>query len=124
MAGKVATIVNLGLDKPYGEREIVKALRASRVKSDIRLQPIDNGLAYLNVGNKRKAQAETDLLTIVSHYKNFGGIEFDMKDLGDNSPAPEMAGLTNDGVPYIDTPSTPIYLNDPEWCIAHGVAVS
>jgi hypothetical protein len=97
MAGKVATIVSLGLDKPYAERTIVKALRTVR-GVDVRVQPAGNGYGYLVVGAKLKANAVASLDQIMAEYKALGGIEYDTNVLPDNAPKPEMAGISDTGI--------------------------
>jgi hypothetical protein len=97
MAGKVATIVSLGLDKPYTERIIVKALKSVR-GVDVRVQPAGNGYGYLVVGAKLKANAVTAFDKILAEYKALGGIEYNTDVLPDNAPKPEMAGISDAGV--------------------------
>jgi len=123
MAGTVATIISLEKNLPRSDRAIVKAMTECRVKSDLRIQPIDETYAYLVCANKKKANAESDLMTLLSAYKGFGGVEFDVNILTANSPVPAMAGINNDKVEYIDSPVSIVRLNDPEWCREHGVAL-
>ena len=122
MAGKVATIVSLGLDKPFKDRPIAKALKCNLIRSDIRIQPIDGIHGYLIVGNRRKAQAEQDFMRILDAYKGFGGVEFDVDILTTDSPQPEMKGLSDDKVVFIESPKTPMLFNDAQWCLDHGIA--
>jgi hypothetical protein len=122
MAGKIATIISLQKDVNYGDRLIVRGMKQANVRSDIRVQPIDDNHAYLIVGNKKKAQAELDFFSVLNAYKALGGKEFDSTILGAGAPSPEMRGLQNDGVQYVHHDPTPMYLNDPVWCAEHGVA--
>jgi hypothetical protein len=99
MAGKVATIISLGLDKPWGERPIANALRGRKSVDnlEVRVQPIDGTYGYLVVGHKKqKALAEAGMMDILKAYKSLGGKEFNEDVLSSDSPVPSMAGFTND----------------------------
>jgi hypothetical protein len=97
----MCTIIKMDLDKPYGERAIVKALKIGRNSCNIRIQPINgsDGLGYLLVENKKsKADAEAAFMTILGNYFANGGQEFEVSDLPADAEAPVMAYITNDKV--------------------------
>jgi len=98
MAGTVATIIGLELSMKYNDRAITKALREIRVKSDVRVQPINGNYAYLVLNNKKKAEAEAELLTLTAAFKKAGGKEFNQDVLTGDIPKPAIARMNNDWV--------------------------
>lgn len=122
MAGKAFTIIELQKAVEYRERFIAQALNTVRPKSDVNVQPIDGEHAYLIFNNKRIANAEAELNTVMAEYKKLGGKEFSENILSDQSIQPTFAGLTDDKVVFVPSPPSTIDLNSYEWCMEHGVA--
>jgi hypothetical protein len=98
MSGKIATVIDL---KTYLQVRGVKPLHGSAVET----QHISEGKGYLIVSNRLKAHAEEDFAVILDAYQGVGGKEYEVTDLTVNEiPAPEMKGITNDAVPYVEYP--------------------
>ena len=104
MAGKLATIISLGINLPLQERAIYKALHNTRTETgtNVRVQPIKDDKAYLVVEHKKsKAIAENSFNALVKAYLEFGGIEYNEDVLDDNSPEPSMAYISDEGAHII-----------------------
>jgi hypothetical protein len=106
MAGKFATIVNLGLGLEYANRPIVQALKSDRTPNiNVRVQPAGEDFGYLIVEHKKsKDLAEKAMMNILDVYRGLGGREFDSTALPEDAPKPEMMYLTNDQVKEPPTP--------------------